>query len=71
MAVDVEEKQSLEDANAKLTARKGVVDDSFHGVIDEQIEKILGTQDQALASSYGAQDKNGNFTTFRKNVNRR
>lgn len=33
---------------------------------DEQIERILGGRDQILASSYGAQDKRGNFTSLSK-----
>ena len=42
------------------------LNDGKTGSFDEQIRKILGSREQILASSYGAQDKNGNFTSLSK-----
>jgi exonuclease SbcC len=51
---------------AVLAHDKQPLNDGKTSTFDEHIEKILGAKDQILASSYGAQDKKGNFTELTK-----
>jgi DNA repair protein SbcC/Rad50 len=51
---------------AVLALDKLPLNDGKTGTFDEQIERILGSKDKVLASSYGAQDKKGNFTELAK-----
>jgi exonuclease SbcC len=46
---------------AVLSLDKQALNDGKTGSFDAEILKILGSMDQILASSYGAQDKKGNF----------
>jgi exonuclease SbcC len=51
---------------AVLSLDKQPINDGKTSTFDEVISGILGSSDQILASSYGAQDKKGNFTELAK-----